>query len=317
MTTTTVDGPRHSSFLDADDKQPGVSTVTKNLPVAQRLLTQPLKYHGGKFYLAKKLIAMMPQHLHYVEPFFGGGSVLLARDPARDWMGNGKLKSHEKGCSEVVNDVNGSLMNFWAVIADPVAFIEFERLVNLKPFAQAAWETAAAHVAPQPELDIDAAVAFFLCNRLSRQGLSKDFATLSRNRTRVCMNEQAASFLGAVAGLQDVAERLRSVVVLCDDACKVIRQQDGEHTLIYADPPYPHSTRSVKAAYAFEMNDADHVRLLDTIQRCKSKVMVSGYRNPMYDRALASWQRHDIEIDNKASSAATKRKMVECVWTNY
>ena len=64
------------------------------------LLTQPLKWFGGKHYLAPKIIALMPPHLHYVEPFFGGGAVLLARNPEdqRLW-----LPGH-KGVSEVVNE---------------------------------------------------------------------------------------------------------------------------------------------------------------------------------------------------------------------
>ena len=42
----------------------------------------PLKWHGGKYYLASKIVRLMPPpHLHYVEPYFGGGAVLFARDP--------------------------------------------------------------------------------------------------------------------------------------------------------------------------------------------------------------------------------------------
>ena len=32
-------------------------------------LSSPLKWHGGKHYLAKKIIELMPPHLHYVEPY--------------------------------------------------------------------------------------------------------------------------------------------------------------------------------------------------------------------------------------------------------
>lgn len=56
-------------------------------------LTQPYKWHGGKRYLAKWTIGHMPDHTHHVEPFYGGGSVLLAKDP--------------EGLSEVANDING------------------------------------------------------------------------------------------------------------------------------------------------------------------------------------------------------------------
>ncbi len=48
------------------------------------------------------------------------------------------------------------------------------------------------------------------------------------------MNEQASAWLNSVEGLADVHERLKRVVVLCDDALKVIRQQDGERTLYLA-----------------------------------------------------------------------------------
>ena len=31
-------------------------------------LVQPLKWWGGKHYLAKQIIKLMPRHLHYVDP---------------------------------------------------------------------------------------------------------------------------------------------------------------------------------------------------------------------------------------------------------
>ncbi len=68
-------------------------------------LTQPLKWHGGKHYLAKRIIELMPEHVHYVEPYFGGGAVLLQKDP--------------EGVSEVVNDIDGELMSFWDCLRAP------------------------------------------------------------------------------------------------------------------------------------------------------------------------------------------------------
>src|SRR5215213_9321604 len=75
-----------------------------------KVIAGPLKWHGGKAYLASKIVAMMPSHLHYVEPFAGGLSVLLAKDP--------------EGVSEVVNDLNGGLSNFWHVLRDDARFAE-------------------------------------------------------------------------------------------------------------------------------------------------------------------------------------------------
>jgi len=35
-------------------------------------IVQPLKLWGGEHYLATDFIALMPRHLHYVEPWAGG-----------------------------------------------------------------------------------------------------------------------------------------------------------------------------------------------------------------------------------------------------
>ena len=45
-------------------------------------LTPPLKWHGGKNYMARHVLERTPRHLRYVEPYFGAGQVFFARDPA-------------------------------------------------------------------------------------------------------------------------------------------------------------------------------------------------------------------------------------------
>lgn len=125
------------------------------------------------------------------------------------------------------------------------------------------------------------------------------------------------AWLGCIEGLADVYDRLKLVVVLCDNALKVIKQQDGERTLFYLDPPHVHNTRSTTDAYQYEMNEAAHYELLSTIQQCHGRVMLSGYPNELYDRTLHDWNRHDREIDNKVSGGASKRVMTESLWCNF
>ena len=43
--------------------------------IATQTVLGPIKYHGGKTRRARLT------HLHYVEPYFGGGAVLFAKDP--------------------------------------------------------------------------------------------------------------------------------------------------------------------------------------------------------------------------------------------
>ena len=88
----------------------------------------PLKTHGGKHYLAQKIIALMPPHTHFVEPFAGGLAVLLAKEC--------------EGISEVVNDLDGNFTNFWQVLQDESLFAEFQRRVQAIPFSEVQWRKA-------------------------------------------------------------------------------------------------------------------------------------------------------------------------------
>ena len=279
-------------------------------------VAQPLKWHGGKSYLAKKIIGLMPRHLHYVEPFAGGLSVLLNKAPsdARHQWG---AKTFERGISEVVNDLDGRLMNFWRVLQDGSAFQEFTRIVQAAPFSESAWEESEDRQRPVSKLDTGAAVAFFIRCRQSRAGGFNDFATLSRNRTRRQMNEQASAWLSCVKGLPAIHERLKRVVILCRDALDIVRQQDCEKTLFYLDPPYLPETRASNGNYAYEMTENDHRVMLNTIKQCCGAVLLSGYANELYDRELREWNRHDFQIDNKVSGAKSKRTMTESVWCNF
>jgi len=289
------------------------------------VLTQPIKWHGGKYYLRKWIIGLMPPHLHYVEPFFGGGGILLARDPDRDWMSpeKKKLPAAIQGCSEVANDIHGELTNFWNVLKNPDDFEAFHKRIELTPFSEVEFEEALKHSTDgQPEkLDdrVERAVRFFILARQSRQGLMRDFATLSRNRTRSRINEQVSAWLNVVEGLPDVHLRLRNVVILNQSACDVIRKQDGEHTLFYCDPPYVHETRSSTGEYAFEMTETQHRELLDVLANIQGKFMLSGYPSELYRQweERHSWNRHDYLIDNKAASGKVKEKKTECLWCNF
>lgn len=272
-------------------------------------LTSPIKWHGGKHYLAPKLIALLPAHVHRVHPYAGGLSELFA------WP--------YEGVSEVVNDLNGELTAFWRALQSEIMFSEFLREVQATPFSSAEFNGAsAASKESQEFLDSDpvaVAINFFIRCRQSRQGLMKDFATLSRNRTRRGMNEQVSAWLTAVEGLPEVHERLKRVVIFNKPALEVIRQQDGPSTLFYCDPPYLHSTRETTNDYAHEMTTEAHISLLKVLSTIKGKFMLSGYPNTIYDSWAVNHEWHcvDFDLPNNASSKKLKERKIERVWMNF
>jgi DNA adenine methylase len=293
-----------------------------------KTLTPPLKWHGGKHDLAKWIISLMPPRcknpnkpddgdpgwLHYVEPYFGGGSVMLANDPA--------------GISEVVNDIHEDLTNFWTVLANAKCFEHLHRILQCTPFSKPEWLAAneainADHYAETFEANGGYSVAraawFFIWCRQSHSGRMKEFAALTRQRCRKKMNEQASAWLNAIEGLPDVHARLKRVVVLNDDALEVIRQQDGSRTLFYLDPPYLHETRTTTGEYAHEMTAQHHCDLLNALESIEGGFLLSGYRSELYDQAAErnQWTRHETKINNHAAGGKKKRVMTECVWTNF
>lgn len=272
-------------------------------------LTQPLKWFGGKSYLARRIIDLMPRHLHYVEPFAGGLAVLLARDPddERLWADG------HKGVSEVVNDIDGELANFWAVLRGENLFSRFQREVQAIPMSRAEWEGARDSFAVDL---VQRALIFFVRCRQSRAGMMKDFTSVTRSRTRRNMNGNVSEWLGAVDGLPDVHARLRRVLVENMDAVRLIEREDTPGTLFYIDPPYLHSTRTA-GGYAHEMTEDGHRRLLAALLRCEGRVILSGYPSDLYDSTLAGWRVVDFDLPNHAAGGESKRRMTERLWLNY
>jgi DNA adenine methylase len=287
--------------------------MTNNIP-------SPLKWHGGKHYLARRVLELMPPHLHYVEPYFGGGQVLFARDPADRrhwWPGRTSDGRTADGVSELVNDLDGDLMSFYAVLKDPGAFAQLRHRLELTLFSEAEWAGARDMLDGGRGDAVERAAALFVSVRQSRQALRQGFATPVRTRLRGGRQDHVNAWWGAVDGLEDAHRRLRNVMVLCRPALEVIRSEDAAATFFYLDPPYLHETRAARDAYALEMTDADHGELLDTIRQCKGKVILSGYASDLYDAALSSWSRHEVELPNNAAGGRKKDRETEVLWCNF
>ena len=319
-TNAVMDGnePIYEVYADEEPDNESSDAIESQdaLPSGYRAPTQPLKYWGGKSYQAKTIIGLMPKHLHYVEPYFGGGAVLLQKDPFDETKYWGD-KGDQQGVSEVINDINLGLTNFWQVLQNEQTFQAFKRIVDAIPFSQVEWDESELWMNPTEPLAVGAAVSFFVRCRQSRAGQFESFAPLTRDRTRRLQSEQASAWLNCVDGLPAVHSRLKRVVILNDNAINVIRTQDSVKTLFYLDPPYLHETRVSTDVYQYEMTETDHQNLLACIKECQGKVMLSGYRSPLYDSELADWNRFDHQIDNKAAGGKTKRKMTEAIWMNF
>lgn len=270
----------------------------------KRRVTTPLKWHGGKYYLASKIVELMPPHLVYVEACFGGGSVLLAKDPTNT--------------GEIVYDVDGDLINFWSTIRDEKSFQKFRRMATFTEFGNPVWDVA-GKVLSDPKSDkVKRAWAFFVRCRQSLAGRMSEFAPFSNSRLRGGILEQTSAWLSAVDGLQSVHDRFKGVAVGgVVDVSKVVKKHNKSKTLIYIDPPYHPDSRVSKDVYRFEMTHDDHVRLLQSVQDSRAHIIISGYRCILYDETLADWRRVDFDVPNNSAGGKKKERKLESVWLNY
>lgn len=264
----------------------------------------PIAWIGGKYYLANWILEQFPVHRVYVEPFGGMANVLLKKQPSE---------------VEIYNDLDGRLVNFFQVLRDPAQFQDLQRLCELTPVSREQFETLCD--APEPANSVERAHWFFVRCRQARGGMGSTKLTknawATSTRTRRNMPEPVSKYLSAIDGLADVADRFRTVLIEHLPAIELIRKYDKHDVLFYCDPPYPRTTLSGtgKPLYGYDMTDEDHRQLLQTLDTCKAKVLISGYDCGLYREELDGWNRIEKETHVQFSNSGQKR--VECLWKNY
>jgi DNA adenine methylase len=259
-------------------------------PTARKL--RPLvKTHGGKYYTARRIIALFPPHRLYMEPFAGGLSVLLNKPRAP---------------VEVAGDLNGDLINVYRVLQDHTA--ELLARVKALDYYKATFDAATG----RPTDAVDATVRFLVRNRMSRDGLSSCFSWSERLRGGRPGDLNAWETIKTE--LPRLADRLAGVDLRHAPAIDIIREYDGVDTVHYLDPPYLPETRTARDVYRHEMTREQHEELLEVLVVCRGAVVLSGYASPLYDGRLAGWERVTFDMPNHAGQGKTKQRRMEIVW---
>lgn len=255
----------------------------------------PIAYYGAKVTIAERIVAQMPPHEHYVEPFAGSLAVLLAKAPSR---------------METVNDLDGDLMTFWQVLRDQPE--DLARVCALTPHSRA--EYAAAY--EPANTDLERARRVWVQLSQGRAGMR------ARTGWRHFVNPLGSNsgmpryLAGYVDRIGPAAERLRDVSLECAPALDFIAKYGAdERVLLYVDPPYLGATRQ-GGGYVHEMkHETDHRDLADALHACKSAVVLSGYASDLYDRDLyAGWDRHTIAASTGQGGVWANR--TEVLWSN-
>jgi DNA adenine methylase len=262
----------------------------------------PVKWHGGKYYLAPWIIEHFPAHRIYVETHGGAASVLLAKPPSP---------------VEIYNDLDERINRLFRVLRDEGA--EFQRILSLTPYSRFEFNEAGNDDLLEPApADSDALIAVrdFIRWRQSFGGQGKSWS-FTTSRTRGGIADVVNGWWTAIEGLPEVIGRLQQVQFEHCDALELFPRYDSAETLFYCDPPYVHAARSSTDVYGVEMSDDDHRRLAEAAKAAVGKIVLSGYRCDLYDSLFGDWRRVEKTIANHAAGGTSKARMTECLWMNF
>lgn len=252
-----------------------------------------IKYYGGKHYIAKYLIEMIPKHNLYIEPFFGGGNMFFSKPPSK---------------MEIINDLSDNIFSLYKVIADENKYKQLQHRLELTPYHAKFRDDYKQKLNEKLTIE-DRAFYYLYVNRTSFNGVGGFSCTkLVRNN----MIRSVSDYLSLIPHLEEIHNRLRNAVVENKDALELIQKYDDNDVFFYLDPPYVQSTRRSNQKYMIEMSDEDHERMINLILKSKAKIMLSGYDNEIYNKLVENkWNRLELKSPNSCSDAT------EYVWINY
>ena len=268
--------------------------------------TRPvLRYHGGKWRMAKHIIQYFPPHRIYVEPFGGAASVLMQKP---------------RTYSEVYNDLDEEITNVFAVMRDPEASDRLKYLLEWTPYSRSEFESAYEHSDDPIEQARRTIIKSFMgfgsaaIHSEKPRGMRTRASTWHtptgfRSNSNRSGTTPAHDWMHYSEHISTFHDRLQGVVIETKPAIDVISNHDREDTLFYVDPPYVLSTRDKGTDYKYEMTDQEHIDLADILHKVKGLVVLSGYDCPLYDRLYSDWRK--VAFKAFADGAAPR---MECLW---
>jgi DNA adenine methylase len=255
-------------------------------------LKTPITYYGGKQALLKYLLPLIPHHRIYCEPFFGGGALFFAKP---------------KSEVEVINDVNGEVVNFFKVVK--TKFSDLQKEIQGSPHSRELFKRAKAmYDFPDMFSDVQRAWAFWVltnqgfAGRIGSWGFGKD------NAVENSLDNKRRYFT------KEYAQRLDTVQIEHNDAIKVIDRCDDKEAFIYCDPPYIDTNQGHYAGY----DEAQYKVLLDRLAKFKGKFLLSSYPNALLTKYIKKykWKFQSVKKSITVTKHTNKQK-VEMMVYNY
>lgn len=286
----TSEGSVHS----VAEAAPGPTTIGRTKP--------PFGYYGAKQRIASQIVELLPPHNCWVEAFCGSAAITLAK-PAVP--------------IEVINDLDGEVTNVFEQLRSNSEALC--KAIALTPYARQEFELArygAAATDPLERARRFLVATMMTVNSTTGSKTSCGFS-YSQSYARGDMEARVNRWINLPERLTQVVARFKRVRIEKRDARDLVRMfMDRPATLMYLDPPY-----FMKRSHGYVIDAKDetfHRELLGLCVRSRAMMLISGYRNKVYDSILTKekgWHRVSIATLTRDTTGKDYER-TEVLWRN-
>lgn len=239
------------------------------------MLKPPINRMGGKSRLRKRIINMLPEHICYVEPFFGAG-----------WVYFGK----EKSKVEVINDVDKELINLFRMLKEHPE--EVERVLKYEIISRDSFEAyKKMNVDHMTEIQRAVRYLYIINNSFASKGVSFGYGALKEPSKKIFNQD-----------LKELRDRLMNTYVENKSAFDVIERYDRPGTLFFCDPPYLDTT-----GYGEKFGLEDHIRLRDVLSNIQGKFILTINDHERIRELYKDFNIEDVEVMYSVSRSKEAR----------
>ncbi|SDF72491.1 DNA adenine methylase [Onishia taeanensis] len=244
---------------------------------------------GGKRRLAKHILPLFPEHVCYVEPFVGAGALFFMKEPSK---------------SEVLNDINGELINLYRI-----AKYHLEELYKEFKWAMSSrqqWDWLQV-TPPETLTDVQRAARFLYLQKLAFGGKvnGQSFGSDTTSRPRF-------NLFSLEHDLSEAHMRLAEATLEHLSWERAIAKYARPHTLFYCDPPY-WKTEGYGVEFGFE----HYERLAELMATVKGKILVSINDHPDIRRVFAGFDKKPLRITYTAGGGKKAKPAGELLIANF
>jgi len=250
--------------------------------------TTIIPWVGGKRKLAKHLLPLFPAHACYVEPFCGGAALFFMKEQSK---------------AEVLNDINGDIVNLYRVIQNHLEeFIkQFKWALTSREMFKWLKDTP-----PETLTDIQRAARFYYLQKLSFgskvEGRTFGTSATSTSRLNILRMEET---------LSEAWMRLHRVTIEHLDWQECMRRYDRTGTLFYLDPPY-WKTQGYGVPFGIEQYE----QMAALARTTKGYVIISVNDHPDMRRVFSGLEIMSVETTYSVGGN-NGHKAAELIITNF